>query len=181
MSLVDNSHVIVLASGCTGLINFTNAKERMTYETVQARYPDIVLSLVSHPGIDFVLVRSEKDGDIVFSKDGIHFLDDETVEEVNPLEVYGPNAAMHLRRESSFKECPDLIVDTKYNPWTQFCGFEDQVSHHGGLGGPQNNAFIFHPVSLPVSEAPIVGGTNVYRLMHSWRDAIQGPHSNPEG
>jgi hypothetical protein len=96
---------------------------------------------------------------------------------VDPLEVYGPNAATHLKRESSFKECPDLIINTKYDPKTEeLCGFEDQVSHHGGLGGPQNYAFIFHPVTLPTENTPVVGATSVYRLLRGWRDAVQGSH-----
>jgi hypothetical protein len=114
---------------------------------------------------------------MVLSKGGIYFLDNDTVEEKDPLEVYGSNAAMHLKRESNFKECPDLIVNTKYDPQTEeLCRFEDQVSHHGGLGGPQNYAFIFHHTSLPTDNTPIVGATNVYRLLRSWRDRIQGSH-----
>ena len=179
---VKDSQVVALASGCTGLIYFTDAEERLTYEEIQVRYPDLILSLVSHPGIGFVLVRSEKDGDMALSKGGIHFLDDDTVEEKDPLEFYGPNAAMHLKRESSFKECPDLIVNTKYDPETgELCGFEDQVSHHGGLGGPQNYAFIYHPVTLPTEGTPVVGATHVYRLLRGWRDAVQGLHASFEG
>ena len=106
---------------------------------------------------------------------GIYFLDNDTVEGENPLAMYGPNAAQHLKRESSFENCPDLIVNTKYDPVTEeLCGFENQVSHHGGLGGPQNHPFILYPVSLPVNSAPIVGATNVYRLLRGWRDAAQG-------
>jgi hypothetical protein len=119
---------------------------------------------------------------MVLSKDGIHFLDDDMVEEKDPLEVYGPNSAKHLKRESSFKECPDLILNTKYDPeMEELCGFENQVSHHGGLGGPQNYAFIFHPVTLPTEDIPVVGATNVYRLLRGWRDAVQGSQTSLEG
>ena len=174
----EDSEIIVLTSGCTGLINFTDAKERMTYEEIQEHYPDLIPNLVSHPGIGFVLVRSAKDGDLVLSKDGIHFLDDGTVEESDPLAVYSPNASKHLKLESSYENCPDLIVNTKYDPVTEeLCGFEDQVSHHGGLGGPQNFAFVFHPKSLPINGEPIVTSTSVYKLLRGWREQVQSLES----
>jgi hypothetical protein len=171
----EESEIVVLASGCSGLINFTDAKERLTYEEIQERYPDLIPSLVSHPGIGFVLVRSAKDGDLVLSKDGIHFLDDGTVEESDPLAVYSANAPQHLRLESSYENCPDLIVNTKYDPISEeICCFEDQVSHHGGLGGQQNFAFIFHPKSLPTNDEPIVASTGVYKLLRGWQEQVQG-------
>jgi hypothetical protein len=154
----------------------SGAPQRLTYEEIQARYPELILGLIAHPGIGWVLVRSSENGDMVLSDQGIHYLDRDEVEgQQDPLAVYGPNAAEHLKRESSFSTCPDLLVNTRYNPATQeLCGFENQVSHHGGLGGWQNYPFIFHPTSLPVASQPIVGATNVYRLLRGWRDALQG-------
>ena len=76
-----------------------------------------------------------------------------------------PTRPQHLK-QSSFSNCPDLLVNTRYNPATdELCGFENQVSHHGGLGGMQNYPFIFHPVSLPTDDEPIVGAPAVYRLL----------------
>lgn len=166
--------IVVVGSGCTGLINFADAKTRLTYEVIQERYPELILGLARHPGVGFVLVRSAKDGDMVLGEGGIYFLDNDTVEGENPLAVYGPNAAQHLKRESSFENCPDLIVNTKYDPKTEeLCGFENQVSHHGGLGGPQNYPFILHPATLPLEGIPLVGATRVHRLLRGWRDAAQ--------
>ena len=85
ISKMQNAKVIVVGSGCTGLINFAEAKERMTYEQIQSQYPNLILGLVSQPDIGFVLVRSEKDGDMVLGKGGIHFLEDDTVEGQDPL------------------------------------------------------------------------------------------------
>ncbi len=171
---MQNAKVIVVGSGCAGLINFAEAKERMTYEQIQAQYPNLILGLVSQPDIGFVLVRSEKDGDMVLGKGGIHFLNDDTVEGQDPLAKYGHNAAKHLKRESSFTNCPDLVVNTRYDPETdEIAGFETQVSHHGGLGGPQNHAFIFYPASMPWDGTPVVGATNVHLLLKGWRDKAQ--------
>jgi uncharacterized membrane protein YvlD (DUF360 family) len=175
-SQVQNAEIVVLASGCTGLIYFTKANERMTYEQIQAQYPDLILGLISNPHIGFVMVRSEKDGDMVIGKGGIHFLDSDAFEGQDPLSPYSPNAALHLKRESSFKNCPDLLVNTKYDPETEeLAGFEIQVSHHGGLGGPQNRAFLFYPASLPWDGKPVVWAMNVFRLMRGWRDQIPEP------
>jgi len=88
---------------------------------------------------------------------------------------FGPNAARHLKREAGFTNCPDLLVNAVYDPETQLmCGFENQVSHHGGLGGPQNHAFVLHPVSLSAGDEPIVTAEGLYRVLRGWRDQVQG-------
>ena len=51
--------VTVMASGCLGLISFPQIEGRATLEQLNDRYPDLVETLRTHPGIGFVLVRSE--------------------------------------------------------------------------------------------------------------------------
>jgi hypothetical protein len=80
-----------------------------------------------------------------------------------------------MKREASFANCPDILVNAVYDPQTQeACCFENQVSHHGGLGGPQNHAFVLHPVILSPGEEPIVTAEGLYRVMRGWRDQVQG-------
>ncbi|MFN8482359.1 MAG: phage holin family protein [Anaerolineae bacterium] len=167
--------VVVVGSGCTGLINFKGAPERMTYEQIQDTYPDLLLGLANHPGIGWVLVKSETNGSMVIGKGGINYIDVGTVEGVDPLAVYGPGAVDKVKRESSFHNCPDILVNTMYDPATgELCGFENQASHHGGLGGPQNHPFVFYPSELPYDGKPIVGAMNVHRLIRGWREKEQG-------
>lgn len=175
----ESKDVIVLASGCTGLVYFRHAPQRMTYEQIQAAYPDLIIGLVNHPGIGLVLVDSAENGAMVLAKGGVYYLKDDSLEgTVNPLAPFGPNAALHLRRESSFVDCPDIIVNARYDPATgELCGFENQVSHHGGLGGPQNHPFIFHPKELKVGDEPIVTAVGAYRVLRSWRDELQGTNA----
>ena len=166
--------IIVLGSGCAGMIYFAAASKRMTYEQIQDAYPDLILGLVSHPGVGFVLVKSEQNGALILGKKGIHYLDDGTVEGQDPLAAYGMNAAMHLKRESGFEDCPDLVVNTIYDPDTQQqCGFENQSGHHGGLGGTQNHPFILYPANFTLNETAIIGAESVYRLLRGWRDQFQ--------
>jgi uncharacterized membrane protein YvlD (DUF360 family) len=170
----EKAKVVVMGSGSTGLIYFTNSPQRMTFEQIQSAYPELILGLKDHPGIGFLLVRSETQGDIVIGKQGVHYLKDDLVEGIDPLLDFGPNATRHLRRESSFSNCPDIVVNTLYDPKTQeLAGFENQVSHHGGLGGPQNHPFILRPVVLPYNGSPIVGAESVHHLLRGWREQVQ--------
>ncbi len=170
----ETAKVVVMGSGCTGLIYFTDASERMTFEQIQLAYPELIIGLKDHPGIGFILVKTESQGDIVLGKSGVHYLVDDKVEGLDPLANFGPNAAFHLRRESSFSNCPDLLVNTTYDPVTQeLAGFEEQASHHGGMGGPQNYPFLLHPVVLPHDGSPILGAESVHHLLRRWREQVQ--------
>jgi len=166
--------VIVLCSGCAGLIYFTGTGERMTYEQIQEDYPELLLGLFNHPGIGFAMVDSKEHGPMVLGKDGIHFLSDGKVEGDDPLQPYGPNAARHLVREHGFSNCPDILLNTTYDPQTEELPcFENQVSHHGGLGGPQCHAFLLHPASLQVEDEPIVTAVGLYKVLRGWREQVQ--------
>jgi hypothetical protein len=170
------AEIVVMASGSTGLIYFTDSPTRMTFEQIQDRYPELILGLKDNPGVGFILVRSEKEGDLVIGKGGVYYLRDDSVEgNVNPLAGFGPNAADHLRRETSFSNCPDLVVSSVYDQVTQeMPGFENQVSHHGGMGGPQSYPFLLRPTVLPYDGTPIVGAENVHHLLRRWREQVQG-------
>jgi len=165
--------VVVICSGCAGLIYFTGISKRMTYEQIQEAYPDLLLGLVHHPGIGFALVNSKENGPMVLGKQGIHFLTDGKVEGKDPLKPFGPNAARHLKRENGFSNCPDILLNTTYDPQTQeLPGFENQVSHHGGLGGPQCYPFLLHPISLPVGDKPIVTAVGLHKVLRGWREQV---------
>jgi len=169
-----NANIVVYGSGSSGLIYFTDSKERLTLEQIGEAHPGIVLGLSQHPGIGFVLVKSAEHGSMAIGKKGVYYLDKDAVEGENPLADYGPNAAIHLRRESSFSNCPDIIVNAVLDPKTEeIAGFENQVGHHGGMGGPQNHAFILYPAELPYDGKPVVGAEQVYKLLRGWREKVQ--------
>jgi len=167
--------VVVMGSGSTGLIYFTDSPARMSFEQIQDKYPELILGLRDNAGVGFILVRSEEQGDLVIGKHGVHYLKDDTVEgNVDPLAIFGPHAADHLRRESSFSNCPDLVVSSVFDPTTQeMPGFENQVSHHGGMGGPQSYPFLLRPTVLPYDGTPIIGAENVHHLLRAWREKVQ--------
>ena len=86
-----------MASGCLGLISFPREPGRLSRERIEALYPRLIDGLRSHPGIGFMLVRSESHGAVAVGAEGIHYLDEERVEGRDPLAPFGPNAAAKVR------------------------------------------------------------------------------------
>lgn len=172
----DEHDVVVLASGNLGLLSFPEVPERATRQQIDARYPGLVDGLRAHPGIGFVLVRDDLDGDLVLGPSGVHHLVDGRVEGADPLAVFGPNTADHLRRTSGFVNCPDLLVNSFYDPDAdEGAAFEELIGFHGGLGGRQSHPFILAPTGLPLPDGPLVGAVAVHHLLKSWVAAVQGP------
>ena len=67
------------------------------------------------------------------------------------------------------------MVNSFYDPdLEQGCAFEELISFHGGLGGPQTQPFILHPVALPMPSRPIVGAAAVHDVLVGWRRSLQG-------
>jgi hypothetical protein len=172
----EDGKILVLASGCCGLIYFTAANERLTQEQIQEDYPGLLFNLIAHPGIGFALVQSRRYGAMVLGKAGVYYLVDDKIEGIDPLKDYGANAAMHIRQVSSYENCPDILLNATYDPITQeISAFEDLVSHHGGLGGMQNFPFILYPTTLQAPKTPLVGACSVYLLLRDWRNQVQSP------
>ena len=67
------------------------------------------------------------------------------------------------------------MVGSFYDPHLEEgCAFEELISFHGGLGGPQTRPFILHPVDLPAPDEPIVGAEQVHAVLSGWRQLLQG-------
>ena len=67
------------------------------------------------------------------------------------------------------------MVGSFYDPaLEEGCAFEELISFHGGLGGPQTRPFILHPVELSVPDEPIVGAEHLHGVLVGWRRQLQG-------
>lgn len=162
--------IAVMASGNLGLISFPREPGRVTLEQLEARRPGLLDGLRSHPGIGFVLVRSEADGAVVLGPRGRRLLDgDGAIEGEDPLAPFGPRAADHVRRTDAFAACPDLVVNSAY--WAELdevAAFEELVGSHGGLGGGQAHPFVLHPAELPWPDEEVVGAEALHRVLCGW-------------
>jgi uncharacterized membrane protein YvlD (DUF360 family) len=172
---LSDRHVVALGSGNLGLIYLMEERRRLTLEEIESRHPRLIGALREHPHIGFIMVRSERDGAVVLGRRGANYLDQGRIEGEDPLAGFSANAARHLRRTDGFPHVADIMVNSFYDAGLeQACAFEELISFHGGLGGPQTRAFLLHPTELPVPKQPIVGATAVHELLTGWRHQLQG-------
>ncbi len=165
--------IVVMASGCLGLVSFPRLPGRVSRSTIDTNYPALLSTLLTHPGIGFVLVRDDERGDLVLGAGGEHRLDDGTVTGVDPLAPFGPRAAAHVARTARFPHCPDIMVNSTYWPQTEeVAAFEELVGSHGGLGGPQSFPFILAPATLSMPTQEIVGAAHVHHVLRGWLAAL---------
>ncbi|GHJ32286.1 membrane protein [Streptomyces hygroscopicus subsp. sporocinereus] len=171
---------IVLASGNLGLISFPDVPGRMSREQIDARHPGLLRTLADHPGVGFLLVRSELHGAVVLGANGTeHRLDTGEVLGVSPLAVFGPGAEDAVRRTAHFRNTPDIMVNSAYDPVRGTVhAFEEQIGSHGGLGGEQGHPFLLWPAGLtpPVAAGEeLVGAEQVHRVLWRWLEEAAGP------
>ena len=179
---VSDRQVIVLGSGNLGLVYLMDEKRRLTREEIDERHPRLIPALRSHPHVGWLLARSSERGAVAIGAAGEHYLEENTVEGEDPLAAFSPTAPQHLLRTDGFPHVADLMVGSFYDPeMDEGCAFEELISFHGGIGGPQTEPFILAPVGLPAPEERIVGAAHVNEVLWSWRRLLNGQGSQAEG
>ncbi|TXS57577.1 phage holin family protein [Streptomyces sp. t39] len=185
---------IVLASGNLALVSFPDVPHRMSREEIDRRHPALLPTLADHPGIGFLLVRSEEHGSLVLAAGGVAepvagLKDDDG----GPLAVFGPGAADAVRRTDAFPHVADIMVNSMFDPRTGVVhAFEEQIGSHGGLGGEQSRPFLMSPLELSPPVRPgetLAGAEQVHRVLRRWLREGQGPqvplepseHARPAG
>jgi hypothetical protein len=172
---VGDRQVIVLGSGNLGLIYLMEEPRRLTREEIDQRHPELLDALRNHPHVGWLLVRSEQDGPLALGPGGTRYLADGRVEGEDPLAAFSPSAPAHLLRTDGFPHVADIMVGSFYDPeLEEGCAFEELISFHGGLGGPQTQPFVLYPKTLPLSDEPLVGAARIHELLSGWRAGLQG-------
>jgi uncharacterized membrane protein YvlD (DUF360 family) len=179
---VSGQDLVVLGSGNLGLIYLLgDERRRLTLEEIDAQHPRLVPALREHPHVGWLLIRSEQQGALVLGPRGTRFLSTGEVEGEDPLAHFSPNAASHLARSDGFANAADIFVGSFYDPTLEEgCAFEELISFHGGLGGPQTRPFLLYPVGLAAPTEPIMGAASVNEILRGWRRDLQGdPQQTP--
>jgi hypothetical protein len=80
---------------------------------------------------------------------------------------------MSLKREDAMEHAPDLLLLSQYDPnLGEVAAFEELIGSHGGLGGPQTEPFILHPVEWTLDEEVPLGAPSIYRNIRHWLSGI---------
>jgi uncharacterized membrane protein YvlD (DUF360 family) len=170
----------VMGSGSLGLISIPGVPRRMTRQEIDARYPDLIPGLVSHPEIGFVLVREERGTSVVLGGNGALDLATGEVSGDDPLAPFGRRAREQVAEVDSYSTAADLMVNSRYDPeLEEVAAFEEQVSSHGGLGGPQTHPFLLYPADLTPPAEPIFTSPAMYRVLKGWLAEVGQPVSAP--
>ena len=172
----DIPEILIQVGGNMVMIYFTTADKRIDLHEITARQPKLIPTLLAHPGVGFVMVKTAH-GPVAFGRSGRTYVDwngtgTTRVIGQDPLTPFGPDAAMHIRRVAAFDTCPDILINSAYDPIKQeIIGFEPQCGAHGALGGPQNHPFLLYPKELKLSTRKIVGAEQVYTQLKRWQSA----------
>ena len=159
----------VMASGNLGIVSFPREPGRVTFERLQQLHPRLLPALRDHPGVGFILVRSERHGAVVVGRSGARFLDEDRVDGEDPLAPFGPHAHLHVRRSDGFPHCPDLMINSAYWPeFEEVAAFEELVGSHGGMGGPQSYPMVLHPAEFDWPQGEVIGPETVHLIFRRW-------------
>ncbi|WP_222192822.1 phage holin family protein [Modestobacter italicus] len=171
--------VVVTVSGHMAHVSFTELAGRVPLETIERRWPHLLPALVDHDGVGFLLVHSTEFGPVVLGRDGLHRLRTGVVIGTDPLAAYGEHAAALVARASGFAHCPDVVINSRYDPETDEASpFEPHVGSHGGLGGPQQHGFLVHPRSF-ADPGEVVGAEHLHRVLRGWLRDLGHPDPTP--
>lgn len=171
--------ITVCGSGNIAQVYFDLAPRKLTLEELEAVYPGLVEELVAHDGVGVVVGYNSLGQPIALGKSGSRNLHTDEVMGEDPMAMFGdPDLrAAQMRRVADFPHAGDLIVNSAYFPDGTVAAMEELIGNHGGMGGEQTDAFIFHPPNLKVP--PTTNSVDVYHILNRYRE--EAPAAMPVG
>ena len=173
------ANVTVCGSGNIAQVYFDLYPRKITINELNAAYPGMVDALVQHEGVGFVVGYEDTGEPAVFGKEGVRNLHTGEVVGEDPLAAYGdPDfRAQQVRRIADFPHAGDLIVNSTLFPDGTVAAMEELVGNHGGLGGEQTDAFLFHPADLEVPQTS--NSVDVFSILNARREVLPSLPERP--
>lgn len=174
------AQVTAYGSGNLAQVYFDLLPRKIKLSELNEAYPGMVDALVAHEGIGIVCGYADDGAPVVLGKSGTRNLYTGEVTGEDPLRQYAPEApdaygratvadrVWQVRRVMDFPHAGDLmVISTVYEDGT-VAALEELIGNHGGLGGEQTDAFLFHPPDMPVT--PTRNSADVFHLLNARRD-----------
>jgi hypothetical protein len=116
---------------------------------------------------------------VVYGKGGHRNLHSGEVEGLDPLTAYGDPGlrAEQVRRVADFPHAPDLLVMSTVYPDGSVAAMEELIGNHGGMGGEQTDAFLFHPPDMQVPETK--NSADLFAILNARRGLPAAPPKAP--
>jgi uncharacterized membrane protein YvlD (DUF360 family) len=190
------AQVTAYGSGNLAQVYFDLYARKITLSELNMAYPGMVAALVQHDGIGLVCGYDDEGAPVALGKGGVRHLHTGEVTGEDPLLPYAPedpNAYGHasletrvwqVQRVMDFPHAGDLMVISTVYPDGTVAALEELIGNHGGLGGEQTDAFLFHPPDLAVP--PTRNSIDVFHILNDRRgqpviaDAARtGPPAEP--
>ncbi len=171
------AQVTAYGSGNLAQVYFDLYPRKITVSELNAVYPGMVDALVQHEGIGLVCGYNDDVVPIALGKEGIRNLHTGKITGKDPLRLYAPSegygaAAVEkrnwqVRRVMDFPHAGDLMVLSTVYPDGTVAALEELIGNHGGIGGEQTDAFIFHPPEMEVPETR--NSIDVFHILNNRR------------
>ena len=176
---VEPAKVTLCYSGNLAQVYFDLHARKITLNELNQAYPGMVDALVQHEGIGFVVAYEDDGEPVAFGKDGARNLHTGDVVGVDPLEPFGDVElrSWQVKRIADFTNAGDLILNSTFYPDGTVAALEELIGNHGGLGGEQTDAFIFHPGDM---EIPETRNSQDFMAVLKARVGLPGPTPLPE-
>jgi len=165
-----DANITVCGSGNIAQVYFDIAPRKLTLEELNSVYPGMVDEMVHHEGVGLIVGYNHEGQPVALGKSGARNLHTGEVTGEDPMVMFGdPDLrADQMRRIADFPHAGDLIVNSTVYPDGTVAAMEELIGNHGGIGGEQTDAFIFHPPSLEVT--PTTNSADVYHILNDYRE-----------
>lgn len=171
--------VVAYGSGNAAQVYFDLYPRKVKLSELESAYPGMVSKLIEHEGIGLVFGYADDDTVLVMGKGGSRNLHTGDVKGEDPLIPYAPaeghgvstieKRTWQLKRVMDFPSAGDLWVISTIYPDGTVAALEELIGSHGGVGGEQTDAFIFHPPDMDVPETR--NSIDVFHILDSHRNA----------
>ncbi len=163
--------ITVCGSGNIAQVYFHLVDRKMKLDELEKAFPGLIDEMVNHEGIGVIVGYNDLGEPVAMGKNGTRNLHTGEITGEDPMAMFGdPDLrASQMRRIADFPHAGDLIVNSTYFPDGTVAAMEELIGNHGGMGGEQTDAFIFHPPNMEVP--PTTNSADVYHILNAYREA----------